>query len=97
MLSKSFNKEFFESVYRLNEGKCGAPNGHCGADKFKCGGGNRCGITESLERMNECGGSSGCGGWQNYSCEIGSYVRIAKEGVYGGEVIEIGRLLGYAD
>lgn len=96
MLSKSFNKEFFESVYRLNEGKCGAPNGHCGTDKAKCGG-SRCGITESLERMNECG-SSGCGGsWQNYSCEIGSYVRIVKEGVCGGGVIEIGRLLGYAD
>lgn len=94
MLSKSFNKEFFESVYRLNE--CGGSR--CGSSETpntKCGG-SRCGITESLERMNECG-SSGCGGWQHYSCEIGSYVRIAKEGICGGGIIEVGRLLGYAD
>lgn len=94
MLSKGFNKEFFESVYRLN--KCGGSR--CGSSETpnsKCGG-SRCGITESLERMNECG-SSGCGGWQHYSCEIGSYVRIAKEGICGGGIIEVGRLLGYAD
>lgn len=88
MLSKSFNKEFFESVYRLNE--CGGSR--CGSSETLSG----CGINESLERMNECG-SSGCGGWQHYSCEIGSYVRIIKENSCGVETTEVGRLLGYAD
>lgn len=94
MLSKSFNKEFFESVYRLNE--CGGSR--CGSDSEPSCGSSGCGFKESLERMNECGvGSSGCGGWQNSSCEIGSYVRIVKAGVCGGGIIEVGRLLGYAD
>lgn len=61
MLSKSFNKEFFESVYRLNE--CGRSG--CGSSETSSGcGSSGCGFKESLERMNECGvGSSGCGGW----------------------------------
>jgi hypothetical protein len=58
-------------------------------------GSSGCGFKESLQRMNECGGS-GCGGWQSYSCEIGSYVRIAI-GSGCGETVETGRLLGYAD
>jgi hypothetical protein len=94
MLSKSFNKEFFESVYRLNE--CGGSR--CGSsDSEPSCGRSGCGFKESLQRMNECGsGSSGCGGWQSYSCEIGSYVRIAI-GSGCGETVETGRLLGYAD
>jgi len=83
MLSKGFNKEFFESVYRLNE--CGGTGtGGCGANKASCGGGScGTGFTESLQRMNECGdsgysisysscggsgySSSGCGGWSSHS------------------------------
>lgn len=83
MLSKSFNKELFESIYKLNE--CGGTGtGGCGANKASCGGGGGCGLTESLQVMNECGGdsgysisysscggsgysSSGCGGWSSHS------------------------------
>ena len=45
MLSKSFNKEFFESIYRMNEcgssgcggGICGNFVGRCGANQDVCG------------------------------------------------------------
>ncbi len=112
MLSKGFNKEFFESVYKLNE--CGGTaTGACGANKASCGGGSECGFTESLQKMNECGdsgysisysscgstgySSSGCGGThRSGSCEIGRRVRIIIDGSCGG-LTEVGRLLGYAD
>ena len=103
MLSKGFNKEFFESVYKLNE--CGGSGtGGCGANKASCGGGGGCGFTESLQKMNECGDSgysfSGCGGWSSHSsshsCEVGRRVRIAVRAGCG-EGVEVGRLLGYAD
>lgn len=92
MLSKGFNKEFFESVYKLNE--CGGSGtGGCGANKASCGRGGGCGFTESLQVMNECGGnsgysisysscggsgysSSGCGG--SYSDKIGGYCKIGS-------------------
>lgn len=61
MLKNYFNDDkLFESVY--NEGKCGAPSGHCGANKLTCGGGSGCGLVESNRRFHEdCGSSSGCG------------------------------------
>lgn len=99
MIKNYFNDDIlFESVY--NEGKCGAPSGHCGADKLTCGGGGGCGFRES--KLRECGSSCdtrstyGCGSLgYSHSCEVGRKVKISiGEGC--GAHIEVGRLLGYA-
>jgi len=98
MLKNYFNDDkLFESVY--NEGKCGAPSGHCGADKLTCGGGHfgGCGFKESVMKESSDYSSDsyaigGCGalGYVHY-CKVGRFV-VVKSRLHG-EVI--GELLGY--
>lgn len=102
MLKNYFNDDkLFESVY--NEGKCGAPSGHCGANKLTCGGGG-CGankITEAQKRSTDpadYGAHSyaigGCGALGYvYYCKVGEKVAVK---CFGDEVI-VGELLGNVD
>lgn len=104
MLSKSFNKEFFESIYRLNE--CGSSG--CGSESEPSCGRSGCGLKESLQRMNECGNFVGrCGAinsnvnsdshshsnGRGHTFKVGDEVTIVT---YDGEFVD-GEIVGPAN